>query len=183
MPGPHDNNNDGVYTPSEPASTNDTNLELGGTTPKSEWVNRYRKIVEYFEATENIESFESGGQYPDTSNPYVLHEQHDAPLKPGAEKEYTWTIILNPWPGRERTTWITDGEPLLPEETTHGAPDTENTVIATDRDLVEVHPYRAVVCVSLTKVAELHTRGQTWIHADDKIKHQFDSVLQAITNR
>lgn len=150
-------------------------LVLSEKTPRDEWPGRYRKVAEHFEETRDLSSFESGGRYPDEADPYVLHERVEAPLRPGAEKNHKWSILLNPWSGGPRTAWIVDGRPLLPEETAHGAP--EGGIVANDRDLVEVHAHRVVVCVALTKVAEMHTRGQTWIHGDEDIEKQFDNVL------
>jgi hypothetical protein len=157
----------------------DLRLNISTKTPREEWVERFRRVVEYFEATEDLESFESGHPYPIEADPYVLHASHKAPLRPGAETEHNWYILLNPWSSpASRTAWITDGRPLLPKETAHGAP--EGGIVANDRDLEEVHAHRVVVCVALTKVAGMHSRHETWIHCDEEIEAQFDNVLDAL---
>ncbi|AEH39469.1 hypothetical protein [Halopiger xanaduensis] len=148
-------------------------------TPREEWPDRYRRVVEYFEATEDVDSFESGGRYPDDAEPYVLHTKHRAPMHEDDDRDRPWNILLNPWSSpSSRTAWITDGQPLRHEETAVGAP--EDGIVANDRDLEEVHSHRLVVCVALTKVASMHSRGETWIHGDERIEAQFDRVLDAL---
>lgn len=149
-------------------------------TPRAEWPARFRRVVEYFEATEDPESFKSGGAYPDEADPYVLHARHLAPLHADDEKDRPWNILLNPWPGREREAWIMDGRPVLPSETVHGAADPENDLIANDRDLVRIGPHQVAVCVELTQVAQMHTRAGNWILSDDRVEDQFDTVLDGL---
>jgi hypothetical protein len=154
-------------------------LDVGGSTPREEWRERYRRVVEYFEATEDLHEFESGGRYPDEADPYVLHADCRAPLRPDSEREYTWHLLLNPWLSPAlREAFIVDGSPLTPEHTAHGAgPDDD---VASADELVDVHAGRLVVCVALTKVAGIHARGETWIHCDPEIEAQFDTVLDEL---
>lgn len=151
-------------------------LDVGGDIPREEWPDRYRRVVEYFEATEDLAEFESGGRYPHQADPYVLHTSTRAPLRPDGENDYSWHILLNPWssPAR-REAFIVDGSPLRHENTVAGAgPD---NYVASDDDLVDIHSNRLVVCVALTKVAGIHSRAENWIHCDQAIQRQFDCVL------
>lgn len=148
-------------------------------TPREEWPDAYRRVVEHFEENRDLESFEAGGSYPSEYDPYVLHEEVKAPLRPDADKEYSWYVLLNPWGGSKREAWIIDGEPLRASETAHGASDGD--IVATDRDITDVFSRRVVVCVALEKVAEFHSRGSTWLHSDDAIHQQFEeTVLPAL---
>ncbi|WP_440767466.1 hypothetical protein [Natronorubrum sp. DTA7] len=166
-------------------ATSDPNADaeqiVNAKTTREDWNDRYQRIVELFEATEDKSEFDGGHRIPSDDEPYVLHTRHEAPLRPDADDEHKWTIMLNPWPSpSQRTAWVVDGEPLLPKETAHGA--SEGGIAANDRDLEDVHSGRAVVCVSLTKVAGIHSRGETWIHCDEEIEVQFDNVLDELEN-
>lgn len=146
-------------------------------TPRGEWPDRYRRVVKYFEATEDLHEFEraDGGQYLN-DDPYVLHTDYRAPLRPDGDREYTWHLLLNPWSSpADREAFVIDGRPLRPKNTAHGAgPD---DYVASDEDLVKVRAGCLEVCVALTKVAGIHSRGENWIHCDEEIEAQFDRVL------
>lgn len=148
-------------------------------TPRSEWPDRFRRVVELFEATEDLASFESDDHYPLNDDPYVLHTDYRAPLWPDADTEYSWHILLNPWSSpSKREAFVVDGSPLRPENTAHGAgPD---DYVASEDDLVDVYANRVVVGVALTKLAEFHSRAGNWIHGDSQIETQFDNVLDAL---
>ena len=159
----------------------ESSIEHPNDMDTEEWPDHFRRVMEYFYSVEDVDEWESGGRYPIESDPYVLHTSVRAPLRPGGEAEYSWHILHNPWTGPERTAWKMDGRPLLPSETAHGAPEDEkDPLIANDRDLVDIPPGQVYVCVALTEVAQIHSRGETWIHCDDEITEQFGNVLDEL---
>lgn len=157
-------------------SERELRLDVGGSVPRDEWPERYRRVVEYFEATEDLASFEGGGRYPREADPYVLHASERAPLRPDGDSEYTWHVLLNPWSSpADREAFIVDGAPLRHEHTAAGAgPD---DLVAKDEDIARVHANQLDVYVALTKVAGIHARAENWILGDDAIERQFDNVL------
>lgn len=145
--------------------------------PRPEWPSDFSRVIEAFETREDFTTFESGGRYPQEYTPFVLHGEVKAPLRESDDREYSWYVLVNPWPGTDRTAWIVDGEPLLHEETVHGAENPDTDLIASDDDLIDVFPFRVVVCVALTKVASFHSRRADWFVDDAQIKQQFRDVV------
>lgn len=156
-----------------------TGLEF--TDPRDEWPDRFRRVVELFEAKVDWEHFERPRpRYPMEDKPYTLHTETRALPTPDHDKKYTWHVLWNPWPGSEREAWIMDGRPLRPEETVMGADDPDEDLIANDRDLVRIGPGRVAVCIQLTKAAQLHSRAENWILGNDGVEAQFDHVLDQL---
>ena len=156
-------------------------LPFGGTRPRDEWIDPYRRVVEFFERAEATETFERRRpRYPMYDHPYVLEHTIKLPAHEDDDRDRSWHILFNPWSGTKRMCWIMDGRPVLPSETVHGADDPEEDLIANERDLADVYPGRVVVTVALTEVADIHATEAVWIPTDDRIEAQFDRVLDAL---
>lgn len=165
--------------PSSTAVECPTGLEF--RTPRDEWPDRFRRVVELFDEKTDWEAFERPRPgYPMEDTPYTLHTETRMPPMPDHESAYTWHVLWNPWPGNERQAWIMDGRPLRPEETVHGADDPDEDLIASENDLVRIGAGEVVVFVALTQVAGLHSRGENWLFGNDAFKPQFDSVLEQL---
>lgn len=163
----------------EPAIKCSTGLEF--TDPPDDWPDRFRRVVELFVDKVDGRNFDRPRPgYPREDKPYTLHTETRLPPTPDGDTEYNWHVLWNPWPGNERTAWITDGLPLTNQETVHGADDPEEDLIARDDDLVRIGPGRVAVFVALTKVAGIHSRGENWILGNDGVENQFDDVLDQL---
>lgn len=148
-------------------------------TPREEWPEIYRGVVEYFETYRDWSSFEAdpGNRYLD-DEPYVLHTTVKAPLRPASEKEYSWHILLNPWPTPGyRETFIADGRPLRPK---HTAMSDESDFVASDDEITDLYAKRVGVFVALSKIVESHSRSDNWIITDSHIQSQTRNVIESL---
>jgi hypothetical protein len=148
------------------------------STPRTEWPQEFRAVVEHFEAARDWESFEYIDSYRH-DDPHVLEETVRAPVKPDADKEYSWHVLYNPWPNTGmRTCWIMDGRRLRHDETVAGAENDD--LIAKDRDLTEIGSGRVTVCAALTKVVGIHSRGINWLIRDEDVREQCCAVIDRL---
>lgn len=176
----HAHANDSGYSPGEcPVSLVQA---FDDDADRSQWPAHFRRVVEYFESVSNSDEWDAGDRYRDTGDPYVLHAKVRAPAHPEDDKERPWNILFNPYVSpADRDAWVMDGRPLLPSQTAHGAPDdVDDPLIAADRDIEAVEAGRVVICLALTRVAGIHSRGGTWVLSDDRIETQFDTVLDML---
>lgn len=147
------------------SAQNPDNTIYSTRTPREEWPDRFRTVVELFEASEK--SRPERGAY---------HAEARAPLRPGGENEYTWHVLFAP--ERVRNVWKVDGQPLRTVETVHG--NDGSAPIATDDDITDIEYGRVEIYAALTCLAGIHSRSENWLHGDDAIEEQFDAILDEL---
>lgn len=151
-------------------------------TPRDEWPEIYRRVVEFFEDAYSPSDIKRPRpRYPSEDEPYVMHAEARLPLREGGDSEYTWNILLNPYEGSERECWKIDGQPLKHEETAMGVEDRETDIVASGKDIIDVPSGRVYVCAALTEIWAGHSGHGAWIKSvDDDIRDQLDTVLDQL---